>query len=161
MSSSPTQRGSTAKEHHMEEIEGARDVDYNHAGANGLNLTQTQTIGGMTISPELFEKLYLTPKVPRVGDYNKRFANPTPMGFVGFVISTFTFAMAQSREAVLRQTSYRRELILTLWQGWGGASGLAGVAGIFFVRPRHTGMGRPSSKLTSSTHPNSSSGPSS
>jgi len=76
MSSSPTQRGSTAKEHHMEEIEGARDVDYNHAGANGLNLTQTQTIGGMTISPELFEKLYLTPKVPRVGDYNKRFANP-------------------------------------------------------------------------------------
>ncbi|KAK1088911.1 hypothetical protein LTR48_001096 [Friedmanniomyces endolithicus] len=109
MSSSPTQRGSTAKEHHMEEIEGARDVDYNHAGANGLNLTQTQTIGGMTISPELFEKLYLTPKVPRVGDYNKRFANPTPMGFVGFVISTFTFAM-----------------------GWGGASGLAGVAGIFF-----------------------------
>ena len=64
----------------MEEIEGARDVDYNHAGANGLNLTQTQTLGGMTISPELFEKLYLTPKVPRVGDYNKRFANPVRTG---------------------------------------------------------------------------------
>lgn len=66
----------------------------------------------LTISPELFEKLYLTPKVPHVGDANKRFANPTPMGFVGFVISTFSFAMVM--------------------MGWGGAAGLSGVAGIFF-----------------------------
>jgi len=64
------------------------------------------------MSPELFEKLYLTPKTPRVGDNVKRFANPTPMGFVGFVISTMTFSM--------------------VLMGWGGASGLAGVAGIFF-----------------------------
>jgi uncharacterized protein len=71
-----------------------------------------QTISGMTISPELFEKLYLTPKVPHVGDNYKRFANPTPMGFMGFVISTFTFAM--------------------VLMGWGGAKGLSGVAGIFF-----------------------------
>jgi succinate-acetate transporter protein len=39
-------------------------------------------------------------------------ANPTPLGFVGFVISTFTFSM-------------------TL-MGWGGASGLYPVVGIFF-----------------------------
>ena len=77
-----------------------------------LNLTHTQSVGGMTISPELFEKLYLTPKVPHVGDNYKRFANPTPMGFVGFVISTFTFSM--------------------VLMGWGGAAGLSGVAGIFF-----------------------------
>ena len=86
--------------------------DIEAAKRDGLNLTQTNTIGGMTISPELFEKLYLTPKVPHVGDAYKRFANPTPMGFVGFVISTFTFAM--------------------VLMGWGGANGLAGVAGIFF-----------------------------
>ena len=77
-------------------------------GFGGNHLTQTQT--GVTISPELFEKLYLTPKVPHVGDAYKRFANPTPMGFVGFVISTFTFAMVS--------------------MGWGGADGLAGVAGM-------------------------------
>ncbi|KAK3396217.1 GPR1/FUN34/yaaH family-domain-containing protein [Sordaria brevicollis] len=67
---------------------------------------------GVTMSPELFEKLYLTPKVPRVGDYNRRFANPTALGFVGFVISTFTFSM--------------------VLMGWGGASGLTPVVGIFF-----------------------------
>ncbi len=39
-------------------------------------------------------------------------ANPTPLGFVGFVISTFTFAM-------------------TL-MGWGGAKGEYPVVGIFF-----------------------------
>lgn len=45
----------------------------------GLYRSQT----GVTMSPELFEKLYLTPKAPRAGDYNKRFANPTALGFVG------------------------------------------------------------------------------
>lgn len=80
--------------------------------SNDLDLTKTQTISGMTISPELFEKLYLTPKVPHTGDAYKRFANPTPMGFVGFVISTFTFAM--------------------VLMGWGGAANLYPVVGIFF-----------------------------
>ena len=78
--------------------------------SSDLDLSKTQTM--MTISPELFEKLYLTPKVPTEGDFRKRFANPTPLGFVGFVISTFTFAM--------------------VIMGWGGANGLSGVAGIFF-----------------------------
>ncbi|KAK3950524.1 hypothetical protein QBC32DRAFT_371880 [Pseudoneurospora amorphoporcata] len=67
---------------------------------------------GVTISPELFEKLYLTPQVPYVGDYNRRFANPTALGFVGFVISTFTFSM--------------------VLMGYGGAQGLTPVVGIFF-----------------------------
>ncbi|KAK6954579.1 hypothetical protein Daesc_004546 [Daldinia eschscholtzii] len=45
----------------------------------GLHRSETT----VTMPPELFEKLYLTPKVPQVGDYNKRFANPTPLGIVG------------------------------------------------------------------------------
>ncbi|KXT17799.1 hypothetical protein AC579_5327 [Pseudocercospora musae] len=69
-------------------------------------LTHTQT--GISISPELFEKLYLQPKVTQYA----LFANPTPMGLVGFVISTFTFSM--------------------ILMGWGGASGLPAVVGIFF-----------------------------
>ncbi|KAB5554364.1 GPR1/FUN34/yaaH family-domain-containing protein [Coniochaeta sp. 2T2.1] len=77
-------------------------------GGAGLH----RTVTGVTMSPELFEKLYLTPKVPHVGDANKRYANPTALGFVGFVISTFTFSMVM--------------------MGWGGASGLSPVVGIFF-----------------------------
>ena len=42
-----------------------------------------RTTTGVTISPELFEKLYLSPMTPHVGDYNRRFANPTALGFVG------------------------------------------------------------------------------
>ncbi|KAI0144535.1 GPR1/FUN34/yaaH family-domain-containing protein [Xylariaceae sp. FL1272] len=74
----------------------------------GLHRTNT----GVTMSPELFEKLYLTPKVPHAGDYNKRFANPTALGFIGFVIAASTFAM--------------------IIMGWGGAVSLSPVAGIFF-----------------------------
>jgi len=110
MASVPTHRvpstSSEDIEHHPHK---GADFDKNVFNANTLSQTQT----GVTISPELFEKLYLTPKTPHIGDANKRFANPTPMGFVGFVISTFTFSMVT--------------------MGWGGADGLAGVAGIFFV----------------------------
>ena len=86
--------------------------DIEKGRGNDLDLTKTQTISGMTISPELFEKLYLTPKTPHAGDNIKRFANPTPLGFVGFVISTFTFSM--------------------ILMGWGGAAGVYPVIGIFF-----------------------------
>ncbi|KAI1357244.1 GPR1/FUN34/yaaH family-domain-containing protein [Xylaria arbuscula] len=66
--------------------------------------------GETTVSmpSELFEKLYLTPKASNAG---RGFANPTPLGFVGFVISTFTFSM--------------------ILLGFGGASGLSPVVGIF------------------------------
>lgn len=66
----------------------------------------------MTITPELFEKLYLTPKVAATGDFRKRFANPTPLGLMGFIISAVTFG--------------------AIMMGWGGATTLVGVAGIFF-----------------------------
>ncbi|KAJ4415614.1 hypothetical protein N0V82_007248 [Gnomoniopsis sp. IMI 355080] len=81
---------------------------------NGLDAEKglTQTTSGVTMSPELFERLYFAPKTPHVGDYNKKFANPTALGFVGFAISASSFAM--------------------VLMGWGGASGLSPLAGIFF-----------------------------
>ncbi|KAI0104246.1 GPR1/FUN34/yaaH family-domain-containing protein [Nemania sp. FL0031] len=82
-------------------------VTNNHDIEKGLHRTDTT----VTMPPELFEKLYLTPKVPHVGDYNQRFANPTALGFMGFVISTFTFSM--------------------VLLGWGGATGFGPVVGIF------------------------------
>ncbi|KAI0158044.1 GPR1/FUN34/yaaH family-domain-containing protein [Hypoxylon sp. FL1284] len=87
---------------------GTTNVVKLHDEEKGLHRTDTT----VTMPPELFEKLYLTPKVPHRGDYNSRFANPTPLGFVGFVIATFTFAM--------------------VLMGWGGVKGATPVAGIFF-----------------------------
>ncbi|TKX24211.1 alcS-like protein [Elsinoe australis] len=81
--------------------------------ATGAGLQHTMTSGTTVMMSEaMFEKLYLTPKTERGSDNTKRFANPTPIGLVGFVISTFTFSM--------------------VLMGWGGANGLYGVAGIFF-----------------------------
>ncbi|KAK0099401.1 hypothetical protein ONS96_008428 [Cadophora gregata f. sp. sojae] len=56
--------------------------------------------------------LYLTPKTQSTGDFRKRFANPTPLGLMGFVISSLTYA--------------------SIMMGWGGSTTLTGVAGIFF-----------------------------
>ncbi|CAK7568200.1 MAG: hypothetical protein SEPTF4163_006185 [Sporothrix epigloea] len=85
-------------------------------GSNGVSildeekgLDRTQT--AVTMSPEMFEKLYLTPKVPLAGNNIKRFANPTPVGLIGFNIAGFSFAM--------------------ILMGWGGASGASPIASDF------------------------------
>ncbi|KAI0516718.1 GPR1/FUN34/yaaH family-domain-containing protein [Xylaria bambusicola] len=80
---------------------GDRDVE------KGFGRDQTT----VSMPSELFEKLYLTPKAPHADNNVRRFANPTPLGFVGFVISTFTFSM--------------------ILLGFGGSSGLSPVVGIF------------------------------
>lgn len=42
-------------------------------------LEQTKTAGSISITPELFEKIYLSPANAVKGDLRKTFANPTPM----------------------------------------------------------------------------------
>ncbi|KAI1501736.1 GPR1/FUN34/YaaH-class plasma membrane protein [Biscogniauxia marginata] len=41
----------------------------------------------ISIPPELFEKLYLSPQNQVKGDLRKTFGNPTPIGLLGFVLS--------------------------------------------------------------------------
>lgn len=45
-------------------------------------LTHTST--NISLSPELFEKLYLAPKVPHASENVGKFANATPLGFLGY-----------------------------------------------------------------------------
>ncbi|OTB18209.1 hypothetical protein K445DRAFT_328009 [Daldinia sp. EC12] len=90
----------------------------------GLHRSETT----VTMPPELFEKLYLTPKVPQVGDYNKRFANPTPLGIVGFVISTFTFSM--------------------VLMGWGGAEGATPVLPTLQLGEPYATTGDPTGQMS-------------
>ncbi|TVY28351.1 hypothetical protein LHYA1_G004464 [Lachnellula hyalina] len=47
-----------------------------------LHASQVKSPAGITISPELFEKLYL-PKKAAPSDFRKRFANPAPLGSMG------------------------------------------------------------------------------
>jgi hypothetical protein len=37
----------------------------------------------ISLSPEMFEKLYLAPKVPHASENAGRYANATPLGFLG------------------------------------------------------------------------------
>jgi len=42
-------------------------------------LRRIQTAGSISISPELFEKIYLSPQNAVKGELRKTFANPTPL----------------------------------------------------------------------------------
>ncbi|CAJ2513944.1 Uu.00g020630.m01.CDS01 [Anthostomella pinea] len=50
-------------------------------------LKKMRTAGSISISPELFEKMYLSPQNKVPGDLRKKFANPTPIAICGFVMS--------------------------------------------------------------------------
>lgn len=50
-----------------------------HNTDSDLALKQIQTAGSISISPELFEKLYLSPPNKVKGELRKTFGNPTPL----------------------------------------------------------------------------------
>jgi len=52
--------------------------------ANALN--RIRTTGSLSISPELFEKIYLSPQNKVAGDLRKTFGNPTPLALIGFLL---------------------------------------------------------------------------
>ncbi|KAI0436335.1 GPR1/FUN34/YaaH-class plasma membrane protein [Xylaria telfairii] len=50
-------------------------------------MNKIKTAGSISISPALFEKLYLSPQNQVTGDLRQRFGNPTAIGLAGHVIS--------------------------------------------------------------------------
>ncbi|MCJ1279235.1 hypothetical protein MMC21_007059 [Puttea exsequens] len=53
----------------------------------GTALERIRTAGSISISPELFEKLYLSPENKVSGELRKTFGNPTPLALIGFLLS--------------------------------------------------------------------------
>ncbi|KAF2433583.1 GPR1/FUN34/YaaH-class plasma membrane protein [Tothia fuscella] len=49
-------------------------------------LRRIRTAGSISISPELFEKIYLSPQNNVKGDLRKTFGNPTPIALIGFLL---------------------------------------------------------------------------
>ncbi|KAL6799804.1 GPR1/FUN34/yaaH family domain-containing protein [Trichoderma sp. SZMC 28012] len=78
---------------------------YSDEHANDLKRTNTY----LSISPELFEKLYLSPKAQTRGELRRTFGNPTPVGVLGFCVAL---------------TPVSAELM-----GWRGASGTSATIG--------------------------------
>jgi uncharacterized protein len=57
-------------------------LNQNHLGRGMTTdqaLNRIRTAGSISISPELFEKIYLSPENRVHGDLRKTFANPTPL----------------------------------------------------------------------------------
>ncbi|GJC78423.1 protein alcS [Colletotrichum liriopes] len=77
-------------------------------------LRRMKTAGSISMSPELFEKLYLSPQNKVKGDLRKTFGNPTPIAIVGFLISLTPLSCD-----------------LMGWRGAGG-NGAAGIGAYFF-----------------------------
>jgi len=51
----------------------------------------------MTMSPELFESIYLQPKNNVAGDLRNRFGNPTPIALMGFSVALMSLSFAFSK----------------------------------------------------------------
>ncbi|KAI5919035.1 GPR1/FUN34/YaaH-class plasma membrane protein [Camillea tinctor] len=73
-------------------VEHADDVNGNHEFLHkdvrpDLAMNKIKTAGSISISPDLFEKLYLSPPNQVKGDLRKTFGNPTPIGLLGFILS--------------------------------------------------------------------------
>lgn len=77
-------------------------------------LKRIRTAGSISISPDLFEKLYLSPQNAVKGDLRKTFANPTPLCIVGFLLALTPLSCD-----------------LMGWRGAGG-SGAAGIGTYYF-----------------------------
>jgi len=65
---------------------GRYDLDHrNHEPEDALR--KIQTAGSISISPELFEKIYLSPQNRVKGDIRQTFGNPTPIALGGFLLA--------------------------------------------------------------------------
>jgi len=50
----------------------------------------------VTLTPELYERLFISPKTAVAGDLRSRFGNPTPIGVLGFSVAVLPLSAAFS-----------------------------------------------------------------
>jgi len=69
-------------------INGAKNYDLHHdTHDTDTALRRLRTAGSLTISPELFEKIYLSPKNQVSNNIRSTFGNPTPLALCGFILA--------------------------------------------------------------------------
>ncbi|KAI0473564.1 hypothetical protein GGR56DRAFT_695925 [Xylariaceae sp. FL0804] len=66
-------------------------VKHDHS-SDDEHLNRIRTAGSISLTPELFEKLYLSPPNKVKGELRKTFGNPTPIAIAGFITSLGPFS---------------------------------------------------------------------
>jgi len=83
-----------ATEHNYQANSGYTNGNYLHGDMEPHDaLKRIQTAGSISISPELFEKIYLSPQNAVKGELRKTFGNPTPLALIGFLLCLFPLSM--------------------------------------------------------------------
>jgi hypothetical protein len=82
-----------ASRDHYEGISRPRTADAHFDSEEKLRYELAKTV---TLTPELYEKLFISPKTPVAGNLRVTFGNPTPIGVLGFTIAVFPLSCAFS-----------------------------------------------------------------
>lgn len=64
-----------------------------HDSIQDAGMNKVQTTASIQLSPEMFEKLYLSPPTKTSNDMVRRVGNPTPIALIGFVLATTPLSM--------------------------------------------------------------------
>jgi len=111
------------------------DVEKDHAGGDSVNgkydlhhdhhdedtaLRRLRTAGSLSISPELFEKIYLSPKNQVSNNIRSTFGNPTPLYASKLMFSRISANRNSALVGFLLSLSPLSNVLL----GWRGAGGL-------------------------------------
>ncbi|KAK8255571.1 hypothetical protein HDK77DRAFT_38423 [Phyllosticta capitalensis] len=102
-------------EEHLEKDFVRNDYPDEHLGAHTDTdhaLNKIRTAGSISISPELFEKIYLSPKTQVKGELRRTFGNPTPVSLIGFLLALTPLSC--------------------ILMGWRGASGASANVGAYY-----------------------------
>ncbi|THV48339.1 hypothetical protein BGAL_0254g00100 [Botrytis galanthina] len=85
-SGAPQEKDFSHNSNHHENSSNSYEMNDMSIGSEDA-LKRIKTAGSISISPELFEKIYLSPQNTVKGDLRKTFGNPTPVAIVGFLIT--------------------------------------------------------------------------
>lgn len=96
-------------------------------------LHQIRTAGSISISPELFEKLYLSPQNKVKGELRKTFGNPTPL-YGPSPLFSFPLPLTNMSSALIGflLSLHPLSMILMGWRGAGG-SGASNIGWFYFA----------------------------
>jgi hypothetical protein len=85
-----------SRDHYIERENGAsptRTADTHFDNEEKLRYELAKTV---TLTPELYEKLFISPKTQVAGSLRSTFGNPTPIGVLGFSVAVFPLSCAFS-----------------------------------------------------------------